>query len=426
MCEVYWRADIVCVLRFCDTRSVSICEKGAGEEMKNIIITGGGMVNKGAQAMTLIAVYELRRRFPEHRILLYSPVDLANKELQKEQFAFDFTGWYPLKFAKCQHNKLQRFGTLLRNGNELRTAESIYRNTDFIVDISGYALGSNWSNKICNDFLDVLEFAQGFHIPVYIMPQSFGPFDFGVDRQVLDDRIRKLLPTAKVIFAREQEGYDALVNTYGLSNVRLAPDLVLSNKGIEIDQVFRVCPEIELPEIDQNSVAVIPNSMNFQASNRETVMLMYVGIIEKLLDMRKQVYLLSHSAMDAQLCKDIKMKFADHKKVVLLEKDFSCLEFNELVNKFDYLVASRFHSIVHAFKNGVPCIALGWATKYYDLLQLFGQEMYVFDVRKQNGAEAMFDGIEHMNEHYTEEALKIRNGLSVVQKGNVFDALLEG
>jgi len=197
--------------------------------MKNIIITGGGMVNKGAQAMTLIAVHELRVRFPEHRIFLYSPVDLANKKLDKSQFAFDFTGWYPMKFAHCQRNPLQRAIILLRSRSELLEAEAIYRNTDFIVDISGYALGSNWSDKICNDFLDILEFTQGFNIPVYLMPQSFGPFDFGADRKVLNDRIKKLLPTAKVIFAREQEGYDALVNTYGLTNVRLATDLVLDN-----------------------------------------------------------------------------------------------------------------------------------------------------------------------------------------------------
>ena len=187
--------------------------------MRNIIITGGGMVNKGAQAMTLIAVHELRQRFPDHRIWLYSPVDLANKKLDKSLFAFDFTGWYPMKFAHCQHNPLQRAITLLRSRSELLEAEELYRNTDFIVDVSGYALGSNWNDKVCSDFLDILEFANGFGIPVFLMPQSFGPFAFGTERHALDARIRKLLPTAKVIFAREQEGYDALVTNYGLPRI---------------------------------------------------------------------------------------------------------------------------------------------------------------------------------------------------------------
>lgn len=394
--------------------------------MRNIIITGGGMVNKGAQAMTLIAVHELRERFPDHRIFLYSPVDLANKKLDKSQFAFDFTGWYPMKFAYCQHNPLQRAMTLLRSRSELLEAEAIYRNTDFIMDISGYALGSNWNDKICNDFLDILEFAQGFNIPVYLMPQSFGPFDFGADRKVLNDRIKKLLPTAKVIFAREQEGYDALVNTYGLTNVRLAMDLVLGNKGIDLEKVFKDRPDMNLPEIAENSVAVIPNSMNVNVSSQEAVLTMYMDVVEKLLNLDKKVYLLSHSSMDAELCRTLKERFEMQKDVVLLEQDFSCLEFNELVQKFQYLVASRFHSIVHAYKNGVPCIALGWATKYHDLLKLFEQEQYVFDVRTESGTADMLLAIERMNSCYAEESAKIRRGLAAVQKENVFDVLSEG
>lgn len=394
--------------------------------MRNIIITGGGMVNKGAQAMTLIAVHELRERFPDHRIFLYSPVDLANKKLDKSQFAFDFTGWYPMKFAYCQHNPLQRAMTLQRSRSELLEAEAIYRNTDFIMDISGYALGSNWNDKICNDFLDILEFAQGFNIPVYLMPQSFGPFDFGADRKVLNDRIKKLLPAAKVIFAREQEGYDALVNTYGLTNVRLAMDLVLGNKGIDLEKVFKDRPDMNLPEIAENSVAVIPNSMNVNVSSQEAVLTMYMDVVEKLLNLDKKVYLLSHSSMDAELCRTLKERFEMQKDVVLLEQDFSCLEFNELVQKFQYLVASRFHSIVHAYKNGVPCIALGWATKYHDLLKLFEQEQYVFDVRTESGTADMLLAIERMNSCYAEESAKIRRGLAAVQKENVFDVLSEG
>ena len=394
--------------------------------MRNIIITGGGMVNKGAQAMTLIAVHELRERFPDHRIFLYSPVDLANIKLDKSQFAFDFTGWYPMKFAYCQHNPLQRAMTLLRSRSELLEAEAIYRNTDFIMDISGYALGSNWNDKICNDFLDILEFAQGFNIPVYLMPQSFGPFDFGADRKVLNDRIKKLLPTAKVIFAREQDGYDALVNTYRLTNVRLAMDLVLGNKGIDLEKVFKDRPDMNLPEIAENSVAVIPNSMNVNVSSQETVLTMYIDVVEKLLNLDKKVYLLSHSSMDAELCRTLKELFEMQKDVVLLEQDFSCLEFNELVQKFQYLVASRFHSIVHAYKNGVPCIALGWATKYHDLLKLFEQEQYVFDVRTESGTADMLLAIERMNSCYAEESAKIRLGLAAVQKENVFDVLSEG
>ena len=391
--------------------------------MRNIIITGGGMANKGAQAMTLIAVHELRERFPDHRIYLYSPVDLADSALDKRKFTFNFLGWYPLKFAHCQHNPVQRGIILLRSRSELLEAEAIYRNTDFIVDVSGYALGANWSDKICNDYLDILEFAQAFGIPVYLMPQSFGPFDFGEERQALNARIQRLLPTAKVIFAREQEGYDALVNTYGLKNVRLAHDLVLGNKGIDLANIFVSAPTLDLPEIRPNSVAVIPNSMNSSVSSQESVLELYTKAIHALLSQGKTVYLLSHSTVDSALCSKLKEPFLTNENVILLAQDFSCLEFNALVKKFDYLIASRFHSIVHAFKNGVPCIALGWATKYHDLLKLFDQEQYILDVRDKIGEEQIAAAIALMDAHYPDEAGKIQKGLAAVQKQNVFDVL---
>ena len=93
------------------------------------------------------------------------------------------------------------------------------------------------------------------------------------------------------------------------------------------------------------------------------------------------------------------------------------------MNKFAYLVASRFHSIVHAFKNGIPCIALGWATKYYDLLTLFGQEQYVLDFRDEIGTENVSTAIEKMDRAYRDESLKIQNKLVTVQEHNVFDVV---
>lgn len=393
--------------------------------MRNIIITGGGMVNKGAQAMTLIAVHELLERFPNHQIYLYSPVDMVDEGLDKGQFRFQFTGWYPLKFARCQRNPMLRAVTLLRNRAELLAAEAIYRHTEFIVDVSGYALGSNWSDKICNDFLDVLEFAQGFSIPVYLMPQSFGPFNFAGSRKSVDDRCRQLLPTVKRIFAREQEGYDALVSTYGLTNVQLAKDLVLCNRGVELANIFQELPVFDLPDIKPHSVGIIPNSRNSEVGSNDTVLALYDAIIEQISKQGRQVYLLSHSSVDAKLCSAIKARFVDDANVVLLEQDFSCLEFNELVKKLDFLIASRFHSIVHAFKNGVPCIALGWATKYHDLLKLFGQEQYIFDVRDQIDTKAVCAAIERMNCTHAEESARISAILAEVQQNNVFDVLSE-
>lgn len=391
--------------------------------MKNIIITGGELFNKGAQAMTYITVNEIKLRFPNHKIYLLSEMDLARPLAERANYAFDFTGWYPVKFANAQHNLLLRLLCKLRNTTEYVEAMDIYQNCDAMIDISGYALGSNWSVANNSRYLDHLEFAHAFNIPVYLMPQSFGPFDFGEAHPGIDARCRKLLPTCKAILAREQEGYDALVNAYGLTNVQLAPDLVLNNKGIDLNHIFKTIPELKLPAIVPNSIAVIPNGRNLTVGNNAEVLELYRAAIDHGLEQGKTVYLLHHATSDAEICAQLKAFFPEEERVIVLAQEFSCLEFNELVKQFDYLVASRFHSIVHAYKNGVPCITLGWAKKYEDLLGQFDQKAYLFDVRNSPDAKSLAAAMDRLDHCRKEESETIRSHLAVLQQHNVFDVL---
>ena len=391
--------------------------------MRNIIITGGELFNKGAQAMTFVTVNEIKKRFPSHKVYLLSEMDAARSFEERNIYAFDFMGWYPIKFAKCQRNPLLRLACKIRNGKELSEAEAIYKNCDALIDISGYALGSNWSVRNNDRYLNQLQFANAFKIPVFLMSQSFGPFDFGATHPGIDARCRKILPACKAILAREQESYDALVTAYGLKNVRLAPDIVLSSADIDVNNVFNENPHYHLPEIASDSVAVIPNGMSLDVGNKEKVFGLYRVAVQQALEQKKNVYILHHAVSDAKICEQLKECFKSDEKVILLSQEFSCLEFNELVKHFDYLVASRFHSIVHAYKNGIPCVILGWAEKYENLSNQFGQRGYLFDVRNDISCSALCDAIDTLNQNRDLESKKIETYLADIQKENIFDII---
>ena len=132
---------------------------------------------------------------------------------------------------------------------------------------------------------------------------------------------------------------------------------------------------------------------------------------------------MSHSELDRKLCEKIKKLFIDSDNVHLLDQEFSCIEFDEIVKKFDFLIASRYHSIVHAYKNHIPCIVLGWAEKYQTLAANFQQEQYLFDVRENLDIQMILDKIECMQSNKTVESEKIRVKLQEIQKENVFDEL---
>lgn len=391
--------------------------------MRNIIIAGGGFVNKGAQAMTLICICELKLRFPDHRIVLLTWDASPKKKAKCAIYDLELLEIPAPKFAKAAKKPLLRMAFTMRYGESFFKSDAVYRNTDLFVDVSGYALSSSWGGHVCEDFLDAIEHAQAYDIPVYLLPQSFGPFDYADEAgSAIDARTRRLFPKIRKIFAREQEGYDALVSRYGLTNVTLTHDMVLASSIEDYSPALRKPLEIHLPEIPENSICLIPNVRTDDNGSGHSIEL-YKNAIQEALSQGLHVYLTYHSSQDKALCADLKAAFADSDRVILLEHDHSCMEFNELVKKFRFVVASRFHAIVHALKNGIPCIAIGWAVKYIDLLNLFGQGAYMFDLRKTVEPEALCRAVATMNENYGEESCKIRAVLPELQKENVFDYL---
>lgn len=390
---------------------------------KNIIITGGELFNKGAQAMTFVAVNECKKRFPDHEIFVLSEMDFRRPEEERAQYAFDFTGWFPVRFAYCQTNPLLRTACLLRNGKGLKECESIYRNCDLMIDVSGYGLGSNWSAPQIKQYIERLEYSRSFGIPFYLMPQSFGPFDFNDEQKRIVKDLPDLLRSVKVICAREREGYEELINGYHLENVRLLPDLVLNNRGIELSNIYRTIPQTELPTIAKNSVALVPNERIAEALGKKTALELYRSIVDFLLKRKKTVYVLSHASADYEMCMDIKESFSQDNRLVFLARDYSCIEFNEIVKEFRFVVASRFHAIAHAYKNCVPCVAVGWADKYCSLLESFEQECYAYDIRKGIELASLETKIELMDKQAEEEANRIQACLINVQAKNVFDLI---
>ena len=101
----------------------------------------------------------------------------------------------------------------------------------------------------------------------------------------------------------------------------------------------------------------------------------------------------------------------------------SCVAFNELISSFQYCIASRYHSIVHGLKNGVPCIAIGWAIKYESIMKNFELDDYVFNVTKDISNNRIENAIIEMNDNYKKIGNSIIKHLQVLQNHNVFDRL---
>ncbi len=388
---------------------------------KYIVVTGGQLFNKGAQAMTFITADEMAKRYPDTEMVLLSNMDSRRSKEEREQYKFKIQK-YPSALQLLLLQYKFTAAILRKIGSpEAKAYEELMENTAALIDVSGYALGSNWGYRKTIFYLTRIAVARRHKIPVYLMPQSFGPFDYkGILAPFVKRMIRKNLGYAKEVMCREQDGYALVHEEYGIGNATIVPDLVLQNEEINPANIYKEVPDLRLEEMKGGGVAIIPNQKAMLYGQPEALHEMYQKIIETLLARGKEVYLIYHSAEDLEICREIK-KRSGQDKVHVIEQELSCLEFDSLVQRFDFVIASRFHAVVHAYRNAVPAVVPGWAVKYKELLDCFSQGEFMFDVRGEIDADIVAAAVDKMCDTYSDNREKIRKGLIKIRAEKIYD-----
>lgn len=401
--------------------------------MKTVIIVGANFINKGAQSMLFITCDEIKKRYPNCNVYFATVENYDENQFKFRRLYFSSGAkaiamndnslltrvkLYAKEFAK----------TILGRGNNLSKLldlKTILPKTDLIIDVSGFALGDKWPIRDQEIYLDNIRLAKKYSVPIVLMPQSFGPFNYKADESFLVEEIRELLSYPKLIYAREMEGYECLTNFMHLTNVKLSTDLVLQNTGINFNNIFRGHQVLNIPDIEAtDSVAVIPNQKCFKHGNEHVIIERYRLIIDELLNKGKKVFILRHASEDADVARKIYSFYDEDSCVEIFDQDFSCIEYDEIVKKFEFIICSRFHGIVHAYRNAIPCVVLGWAIKYTELCTHVDQLKYVFDITtnaQENDHLIYF--VDEMISNFKAESEIISLKLKEIQKDNCFQFL---
>ncbi|MGB5778539.1 MAG: polysaccharide pyruvyl transferase family protein [Allopontixanthobacter sediminis] len=391
-------------------------------------MTGIQMRNKGSQAMFLSLYWGLKSIYKDCEV-----TGFAFKVDAPDQYAFkllpydDYTRFlfkYHLNDIPLLTPILTYLASRLKKNDKwngtAREMTAAIRDADAIFDASGYTLGSGWSKKGGRRLLDTIKTAKRYDTKIILMPQSFGPFDWGTQDDDADflEEVKEGLQYASRIYAREREGYECL-KSLGLKNVELSADLVIREKFFpDADQILadHVARNPSYP--DQGSVGFIVNENLFRVGDPDTVLDLYARMLDKLADDGEKVYILTTSTVDEDLVEGILAKTRNRAEFNLISGEYSSPELIDMIARFKYVVASRYHSVVFAYRNAVPAIILGWATKYSDLALHFGQQDYVFDIRNAD-VDGIIDQIEKMGANYETESQRIRDRLEDIQATSV-------
>ena len=403
-----------------------------------VLVTGANFTNKGAQSMLFVTVNEIVNRFPSAEVFFQTREDINISDFNFKLFQMSDEAW-GMSVGRLYGIGYNFYYLVKSVIKKILKRESVYqkdkhlikqiKNFDVVIDISGFVLGDKWDDFHNNSFLNKIDVLRKYNIPVYLMPQSIGPFHYEKHMNHfracrLRKRIAIVLQYPKIIFARERMGIDSLSSLGIKDNVVLSTDLVLQNKRIELKNIFNQIPHINLPVISSShNIAVIPNKQCLINGSGNDVIALYCTCIKYLKRKKQNVYIIKHSKDDDDLCNQLYEKCKDF-NVIYINRDLSCIEYDSFIRNFDFVVGSRYHSLVHALKNNIPCIALGWAVKYKELLVAVGQGQYNIDVSSNClSQDNVIHILEDMYVHIEANISIINDRLTEIRKHNCFDLL---
>ncbi|MCF0137999.1 MAG: polysaccharide pyruvyl transferase family protein [Oscillospiraceae bacterium] len=403
----------------------------------NILITGAQFANKGAQSMLFTVISKVRDRYPDAEFY-YLPLDYFRKGCfdrcgeYRMHFVYDdlIMNDYPTRYGvigKLKRRKDMNSAAEAMRGKNVLFLSEIWDRLDALIDISGYSLTSKFGISSINRIVRHINKAKSMGMSVIFMPQSYGPLNFGENTENVCRTIREALCKVDLLFAREKQGIDVLVNECGVKNAVLSPDTVLQAREIKTEHIFTGEHEVSVQRLDTaGAVGIIPNTETLKNGDRAFVLDCYRQIIGTLREKGREVFIFRHSE-DLQLCRDIYALVSEDEHCHLIEDELDCLAYGEFVKQFDFVVASRFHSVVHAYKEGIPALVLGWAVKYQELTALFAQGDYAFDITKAESCDLdkMKDRLCSLCDNHARESQVIKDKLEDILRESCFDKCWE-
>jgi polysaccharide pyruvyl transferase WcaK-like protein len=68
-----------------------------------------------------------------------------------------------------------------------------------------------------------------------------------------------------------------------------------------------------------------------------------------------------------------------NRKIIWVDYDLNTKGVENIIERANIVIASRFHTMVAALRNSKPTLIIGWGHKYKEVMKRFGQDEFVFD-----------------------------------------------
>lgn len=228
--------------------------------------------------------------------------------------------------------------------------------------------------------------------PIYMLPQSIGPFAKRWQRCLASIVLKRM----QLIIVREPKS-ESLALSLGIdpNRCRIVPDLALGLEPHSFDRARQLLTDLN-PERSSGPLVGI-NAMDWARLNRYfTKGAQYESALVDLMrhvvfDLKGSVVLCpqvlgpSKDEDDREISRRLQAVAGLAGRVKMLDQEIEPGLLSAIYSQLDLFIGTRMHSIILAVDAGVPAIAIGYMNKTWGTMQVLGLNDWICDIATVKG-----------------------------------------
>lgn len=204
--------------------------------------------------------------------------------------------------------------------------------------------------------------AKALKKPIYVMPNSFGPFEGPFVKSIA----KKAMASCSVVTARESFSAKMVEEQLNIK-INVYPDLAFGLPASDISEK-EIAARFDLPE-DKKLAAITMRPYRFPLSeNPEGAYETFKSEMRKFIRWLSQAgympVIVEHTLAvnahenDAACIADVIEGLDKSEYRIISDRSFDCRDLKKIYGMCDYIVGTRFHSVIFSLASGVPGLAI--------------------------------------------------------------------
>ncbi len=287
----------------------------------------------------------------------------------------------------------------------LNTLVLLYKNADLVISVGGgYLRGKKGfgSSILLMLLLHPFKLAKILGKPIISYPQSIGPFGNKFQEYLAKKTLKKI----DVLMVRENISYQLLHRLGVIKNVIRVIDsgfLFESSQEKKLRSELGISTNKLIVGITVRKWLDFKDQQKYEISMAEFIDYVINHYNAKII-LIPQVTSTHHKDDDREVNERVYSYLQNKNEVILSNDNYTHHQIKTMYSSLDYLVGTRFHSVIFALTAYVPCIAIEYEHKTKGIMTDLGLEKWVVPIEEVESANLikLFDQlIKNKDKYYS-------------------------